>query len=148
MGRRMKMCLADNTTPELWKNFMQSRKEIKNQLGPDLYSLQIFDPVLNFKDFDNQTFFEKWAAVEVSDFDSIPNKMECYNLPGGLYAVFIHKGPASEGTKTFQYIFETWLPNSGYQLDNRPHFELLGEKYKNNEWESEEEVWIPVKFKK
>jgi len=32
-------------------------------------------------------------------------------------------------------------------LDNRPHFEVLGEKYKNGDPESEEEIWIPVKEK-
>jgi AraC family transcriptional regulator len=42
------------------------------------------------------------------------------------------------------YIFNTWLPKSGYQLDRRPHFEILGEKYKNNNPDSEEEIWIPI----
>ncbi|EPE83362.1 GyrI-like small molecule binding domain protein [Leptospira noguchii str. 1993005606] len=40
------------------------------------------------------------------------------------------------------YIFQEWLPNSGYKL--KPHFELLGSKYKNNDPTSEEEVWIPI----
>jgi AraC family transcriptional regulator len=73
--------------------------------------------------------------------------MESFTLKGGLYAVFLHKGAASTGQKTFQYIFEMWLPNSGYLLDNRPHFEILGAKYKNEDPNSEEEVWIPIKQK-
>jgi hypothetical protein len=28
-----------------------------------------------------------------------------------------------------------------------PHFEVLGDKYKNNDPSSEEEVWIPIKPK-
>ncbi|MEP1984886.1 MAG: GyrI-like domain-containing protein, partial [Maribacter dokdonensis] len=40
-----------------------------------------------------------------------------------------------------------WIPNSEYQLDGRPHFEVLGAKYKNNDPNSEEEVWIPIKAK-
>jgi AraC family transcriptional regulator len=68
-------------------------------------------------------------------------------LSEGLYAVFIHKGPASQGEKTFRYIFNTWLPASDYLLDNRPHFEIMGEKYKNEDSLSEEEVWIPIKLK-
>jgi AraC family transcriptional regulator len=59
----------------------------------------------------------------------------------------LHKGAASTGQKIFQYIFETWLPNSGYLLDNRPHFEILGAKYKNEDPDSEEELWIPIKHK-
>jgi AraC family transcriptional regulator len=64
-----------------------------------------------------------------------------------MYAVFIHKGPASKGPETYNYIFGTWLPGSDYILDSRPHFALMGEKYKNDDPASEEEIWIPVKLK-
>jgi AraC family transcriptional regulator len=37
------------------------------------------------------------------------------------------------------------LPASGYELDDRPHFEILGERYKNNDPDSEEELWFPVR---
>ncbi|HXA00948.1 MAG TPA: GyrI-like domain-containing protein, partial [Cytophagaceae bacterium] len=52
---------------------------------------------------------EKWAAVEVADFDTIPDEMEPYILTGGLYAVFHYKGSSTD-TRIFQYIFGTWLP--------------------------------------
>jgi AraC family transcriptional regulator len=71
--------------------------------------------------------------------------MEPLALPGGLYAVFLYHGAASQADQTFQYIFGTWIPNSGYSLDNRPHFEILGKKYKNEDPDSEEEIWIPIK---
>ena len=109
--------------------------------------MQIYDKSLDFKDFNQNTEFEKWAAIEVTDFNIIPNEMESYTLISGLYAVFVHKGPANEFQKTFQFIFGQWLPSSEYILDNRAHFELLGEKYKNNDPNSEEEVWIPIRQK-
>jgi AraC family transcriptional regulator len=141
----MGMSLAENKTGELWKNFMLRRKEITNNIGTNLYSVQVYDP-LHFQVFNPNKTFEKWAMVEVTDFESVPHGMESFKLPGGLYAVFLHQGP-SEGPTTFQYIFGTWLPNSDYLLDNRPHFEILGEKYKNDDPSSEEEFWIPVKVK-
>jgi AraC family transcriptional regulator len=73
--------------------------------------------------------------------------METFTLTSGLYAVFQYKGTANEAAGTFQYILGTWLPNSEYTLDSRPHFEILGEKYKNNDPDSEEEIWIPIKPK-
>ena len=124
---------------------MPRRKEIKNAASKDLYSMQIYSPT-HFQNFSPDNEFEKWAAVEVSSFDSIPPDMESYTLVGGLYAVFLHKGSSTD-TRTFQYIFGTWLPTSDFVLDNRPHFELLGEKYKNNDPTSEEEIWIPVRKK-
>jgi len=147
VGLHMKMKLSDNKTGELWRNFMQRRKEIKNNLTNELFSMQVYDQSLDFEKFNLDTIFEKWAAIEVPNFDAIPIDMESFILIGGLYAVFIHKGSASTGPKTFQYIFGAWLPKSKYNLDKRPHFEILGEKYKNDDPDSEEEVWIPIKPK-
>jgi AraC family transcriptional regulator len=67
-------------------------------------------------------------------------------LPQGLYAIFDYKGLSSDPT-IFQYIFQTWLPRADYQLDFRPHLEVLGEKYQNNDPTSEEEIWIPIRPK-
>lgn len=147
IGKHLSMKLSNNKTFELWQSFMRDRNAIKNSITTDLLSMQVYDKDLDFKDFNLNTEFEKWAVTEVSDFDNIPDGMEAFTLAGGLYAVFMHKGDTSTAAQTFQYIFGTWLPASDYLLDNRPHFEILGEKYKNNDPNSEEEVWIPIKWK-
>jgi AraC family transcriptional regulator len=147
IGKSLTMSLTNNRTSELWRSFMPERKEIKNSVSTDLFNLQVYPDSYSFKQFNYGAEFEKWAAVEVSDFNEIPEGMKTLDLKTGLYAVFIHKGPASEGEKTFKYIFTTWLPNSEFDLDNRPHFEVLGDKYKNNQPDSEEEVWIPIRRK-
>ncbi|NNK11488.1 MAG: GyrI-like domain-containing protein, partial [Flavobacteriaceae bacterium] len=63
--------------------------------------------------------------------------------PAGLYAVFDYKGHPGDKS-VFQYIFGKWLPSSDFRLDFRPHFETLGEKFKINDPNSEEEIWIPI----
>ena len=146
VGKRLTMSLSNNKTFELWSSFMPRRKEIQQSIRTELYSMEVY-PQSYFTNFSPATEFEKWAAVEVPDFETIPNGMETLSCPGGLYAVFIHKGPASEGPKTYQYIFINWLPTSGYQVDLRPHFAVMGEKYKREYPSSEEELWIPVKPK-
>jgi len=83
----------------------------------------------------------------VTDFNDAPVQMERLTVPDGLCAVFVHRGPASTGPKTYEYIFRSWLPSSDFTLDNRPHFALIGEKYKQNDQDSEEEIWIPIKEK-
>jgi AraC family transcriptional regulator len=146
IGKRMTMSFAENKTFDLWRSFMPRRKEIINPKSNDLFSIQLYDSSFNFNEFDLYKTFEKWAAVEVSDFDTIPNELENFTLQSGLYAVFYYKGLNTD-TQIFQTIFGTWLPNSEYVLDSRPHFEILGEKYKNNDPNSEEEIWIPIKIK-
>ncbi|HEY8400159.1 MAG TPA: GyrI-like domain-containing protein [Cytophagaceae bacterium] len=145
VGKRLSMSFADYKISELWKSFMPKRKEITNNLTNDLISLAIYHPS-HFADFKPDNEFERWAAVEVADFDNVPEGMETFVLPGGLYAVFHYKGLSTDNS-IFQYVLGTWLPASNYVLDDRPHFEVLGEKYKNNDPESEEEIWIPIKAK-
>jgi len=146
-GMKLPMSLADNKTAALWSRFMPRRQEIKNKAGTELYSVQIYDP-LYFDEFSPTREFEKWAAMPVNGHGEIPEGMEPLGIPGGEYAVFFYRGAASRGPEVFGYIFGEWLPKSGYLLDNRPHFEILGEKYKNEDPESEEEIWIPVRLKK
>jgi len=147
VGKRLIMSFSNNKTFELWRSFMPYRKEIHNCISPDLYSLQIYPPSF-FENFNPNTEFEKWAAIEVSDFIDVPGNFLTFNLPEGLYAVFLYKGLPDAAAETFQYIIGTWLPKSVYSLDDRPHFERLGEKYKSDDPNSEEEIWIPVKPKK
>lgn len=137
------MSLANNKTGELWKSLMTRREEIANSVTNELISMSVYGPA-HFVDFKPSNEFEKWAALEVAEIENTPADMDIFILPGGLYAVFDYKGSSTD-TRIFQHIFGEWLPNSGFELDSRPHFEVLGEKYKNNDPDSEEEIWIPVK---
>lgn len=145
IGIRLSMSLSNFKVAELWKTFMPKRKEIINNINNDLISMVVY-PTNHFLDFKTTNEFERWATVEVANFDLIPPDMEKFVLPGGLYAVFDYKG-SSDASYIYQYIYGIWIPNSEYVLDARPHFEVLGEKYKNNDPTSEEEIWIPVKLK-
>ena len=144
IGKNIRMSIAKDRTFELWRNFMPERKNIKNVLGTDLFCVQVYDPSFNFSDFTIDTKFEKWAVVEVFDQSEIPEGMKSYTIKGGPYAVFHYKGRASDFAETFKYIFYTWFPASPYEVDQREHFEVLGNKYKNNDPGSEEEIWIPI----
>jgi AraC family transcriptional regulator len=145
VGRRLTMSFADYKIGELWRTFLPGRKEIADILSNDLISLVVYKPD-HFTDFKPTNEFERWATVEVATFDKVPTEMETFVLQGGLYAVFDYKGLNTDNA-IFQYIFRTWLPSSDYVLDNRPHFEVLGDQYKNNDPSSEEEIWIPIKTK-
>ncbi|MWB95381.1 GyrI-like domain-containing protein [Flavobacterium sp. GA093] len=146
IGKHLIMSFLENKTFELWSGFMPRRKEIKNQVNTNLYSLEVF-PLNHFTHFDPANTFEKWAGVEVSDFNEIPLNMEKLLIPDGLYAVFLHKGPAANAHQTYHSIFAEWIPKSEYAVDDRPHFAVMDEKYKKDDPESEEEIWIPIRNK-
>jgi AraC family transcriptional regulator len=145
IGKQLIMSFADYNVGELWKSFMPRRNEINNSLSPDLISMTVYKPA-HFLNFSPTNEFKKWAAIEVSDFDNVPSGMETFILARGLYAIFDYKGLNTDSS-VFNYIYGEWIPNSDYDLDDRPHFEILGDKYKNGDPESEEEIWIPIKLK-
>ncbi|WP_158977544.1 GyrI-like domain-containing protein [Cellulophaga sp. L1A9] len=149
VGKQRTMSFNNDSTAALWGSFMPHKKLILNTKGSDLFSLQKYPKVFNYQDFDPNALYLKWAAIEVTHFDLVPNSLETYTLKGGLYAVFKHVGTAMEFRKTFDAIFLEWLPNSEYEIDDREHFELLGAKYSNTDpnSESEEEIWIPIRLK-
>lgn len=145
VGICINMSLADNKTGLLWQSFMPKRAQIKHAVSSDLISLQVYASDY-FVHFNPTNSFEKWACTEVTTFDDLPEGFTTLLLAEGLFAVFHYKGLNTD-TSIFQYIYGVWLPSSSYVLDNRPHFEVLGEKYKNNDPNSEEEIWIPIKLK-
>lgn len=144
VGMRLKMSLSENKTAELWKTFMPRRSETKKRIGSHYISMQVFDQDQD-DCFSLDASFDKWATVEVADQEQMPDGMEAYTLAGGLYAVFNHRGPASAAPEVFQKIFGVWLPDSGYALDAREHFEVLPENYRPDDPEATEEIWIPIR---
>lgn len=146
VGMSLEMSFAADKTPILWRTFMPRRKEVESNSPHEFYSLQVF-PVGFFDSFNPNTGFVKWALSETATNSPIPEGMQKFALPSGLYAVFIHHGPAAEAPKTYNYIFGEWLPQSDFVVDNRPHFEILPEGYNPMARDSEEEVWIPIRKK-
>jgi AraC family transcriptional regulator len=143
IGKRLTMSFAENTTGQLFASFMPRRNEIQNRANSDLLCVTNYPPGF-FQGFSPTRPFEKWAAAEVTT-DSAPAEMETMTIPGGEYAVFLFKGTPANAGPFFQNIFANWFPASGYVVDDRPHFDVLGSKYKNNDPESEEEIFIPVR---
>lgn len=146
VGNKNPMSFASDTTRELFQSFMPRRMTIPKRMSIETLCVQNY-PEGFFRNFNPAATFEKWAAVEVSDFDSAPEGMETMIIPEGLYAVFLFKGRTSEAGSFFSNIFMNWFPASQHELDVRPHFEILGAKYKHDSADSEEEVWIPLKAK-
>jgi len=146
IGQHLSTQLSDNQIPKLWRGFMPRKKEIKNMTSDLVYAIHHYEPGLKMKDFTPNTVYESWACVEVTHADEIPDGMESRVLDGGLYAVFLYKGPAANFGATFRYIHAECLPQSGYVADSRDQFEVIGPNYLGPAHpDSEEEVWVPIR---
>lgn len=146
LGKCIEMSLTDNKVGQLWQSFMPLVRQISNRKNTEVLSVQVH-PADYFQAFDPTKTFEKWALVELSTTpDQVPESLQLFEIPSGLYAVFHYKGLSTD-TSIFRYIFNEYLPASAYELDQRPHFEVLGDKYKNMDPNSEEDIYIPIRKK-
>ena len=143
IGMSAKMSMSQNGTAQLFGQFMPRREEIKHWANQNVYDLREY-PAGYFESFEPTRAFTKWAAMQVIEVEAIPDGMAVYSLQGGTYAVFQYKGPMGDPA-IFRYIFTEWLPYSGYALDNRPHFDILGPRSMPQDPNSEEEIWIPIR---
>ncbi len=143
IGMQANMSLTADNTSALFRGFMPRKREISDGTNQPLFLIKVYPPNY-FTAFNPNTIFTKWLGIKNSSIENIPDGFDTIIIPAGKYAVFHYKGLNTDH-RIFNYIFQEWLPQSGYQLDERPHFDLLDERYKNNDPESEEELWIPIK---
>lgn len=142
VGQKIVTSISKKETSKLWRPFRRTLKE--KDLFPNLfYSINRYGKVMQEGNFSMATLFEKCAAIEVDSdrFDGF----EKIGLEGGKYAVFEHSGSVSNFQHTMQKFYQEWLPKSGYELDNRAHFETFDEHYDPFSESSVELIWIPIK---
>lgn len=134
--------------PKLWARFMPHYKSIPNLKNEELYAVQVYRPDFDFSKPDMNNTFRVLAAAPVKHAGPVPEGMLSMNLPGGTYAEFVHKGKASDFNKTAYEIYMQWLPASEYEIDDRPHFQVMGDAYLGpDNPDSEEKVYIPIRPK-
>lgn len=66
-------------------------------------------------------------------------------IPGGKYAVFVHKGPYDRLNETYDQIYAAWLPKSPYRLRDTPCFErYLKDPRRTKPENLETEIYVPI----
>lgn len=143
VGLHARMSFGEPAMSELWQAFGPRARQIGNRSSQDFVSMRVFVPPLTTMPRLDSPFVQ-WAAVEVHDFDHVPEGLETCVVPAGLYAVLVHHGTAESFGRTVEFIFRDWLPQSPYQLASREFFEILGPDYRPDDPDASEEVWIPI----
>lgn len=138
----MPMSLANNQTAEIWKSLMQAVVQNGLIIPAEKISMAVY-PSGYFNSFQPQMGFNKWAGYVIPSIDECPSFLESIKVHEGLYAKFHYTGKGTD-THIFEYIFREWLPASGYSVDDRPHFEVLGANYNAHAIDAEEDIFIPV----
>jgi len=123
--------------PALWEKFIPEIGEIPGQKSEVTYGI-CCNP-------DGKGGFEYIAGVEISKLDDLPDKYRWVEVQPQHYAVFEHKGSLDTLPQTFQYIWKTWLPQSGHQAADAPEFERYSEDFNPKLNTGVLEIWLPLK---
>ncbi|VVN98299.1 GyrI-like domain-containing protein [Pseudomonas fluorescens] len=123
--------------PDLWEKFIPEIGRVPGQKSEVTYGI-CCNP-------DGKGGFEYIAGVEISKLDDLPDKYRWVEVQPQHYAVFEHKGTLETLPKTFQYIWKTWLPQSGYQAADAPEFERYSEDFNPKLNTGKLEIWLPLK---
>lgn len=146
VGVNITTTFSENKTKDMWQRFRPQAKDIAHRLGTHFVSVQEYKKGFDPRNMTPATKFKRWAAIEVDAIENIPNSMEFLIISAGKYAVFTYQGTIREFHKTARYFYEKWLPDSVFELDQRPHFEVLGEEYLGPmNPDSKEKIWVPIK---
>ena len=108
--------------PPLWDNFLRRRGEIENRVAGVSYG------VVRETD-ENTDLLEYYAAAEVSKPGTLPKNMVSLEIPASTYAKFTHQGKVNEINNTVNYIYSSWLLQSGMRHTYGADLEFYGAAY-------------------
>ena len=126
--------------PELWGKFAQKMGNVPNRVNKDV----CYGVVNPFGSKEEEGTIDYVAAVEVENFDNIPDGMVTAEIPEAYYAVFTHKGQIKNFMETIKYVYGEWLPKSEYNLTGTPELEIYDERFNPEADDSECDIYLPV----
>lgn len=123
-----------------WDVFFKEQSKIKRVNNTTFYGLETYS-----NDFTETCTWYYMPSVEVETIEEIPSNMFIKVLPKSTYAVFTIKWEFGKNVgKTFDYIFQSWLPNSGYKVGLAFDFEYYDERFDIQNPDSEMDIYIPI----
>lgn len=125
---------------ELWEQFNKRASEIKQvKPGSAAYGICLMVPDAPAGEF------EYVASFSVDSTKDIPEGMVARHVPAHRYAVFTHTGPLDKLRDTYNYIYQVWAQQSGYELTGDIDFEYYDEDFKDFAPDSKFYIYVPVK---
>jgi AraC family transcriptional regulator len=130
-------CDDSPAIPSQWQRFVPSLGSMPGQVGRAAYGV-------NYNGDDDGNF-DYLCGVEVATFAALERSWTRLRIPEQRYAVFTHRDHVSTIRRTHNTIWTTWLPRSGYDVADAPHFERYGDDFDGATGLGGIEVWLPLK---
>lgn len=130
-------CETSAGIPAQWQQFVPHLGHIPGQVGGIAYGVSC--------NFDDEANFDYICGAEVADFSRLPADWSRVRISAQEYAVFSHRDHISTIRSTWSTIWNKWLPESGREVADAPHFERYGEDFNSVTGRGSVEIWLPIK---
>lgn len=123
--------------PPLWQEFLAHVGEIKHVVAGNMYGFIRQTP-------DNTDLLEYYTAVPVSEVEDLPPDMVSGRIAASTYAKFKHKGHFDSLNNSVNYIYSSWLFESGHRHNYGTDMEIYGADYRPDSADSVIYYAIPI----
>ncbi len=132
--------------PPLWGRFMERRVELVGtgavrEVNVSFGVCRCLPPEQRTRD-DELVYL---AGAGVRGDVILPEGMERWEIPGGRYARFTHRGPVESFSETLNAIYGGWFPRSDYEPVMEIEYELYDERFKLGAEDSEVDYYVAVR---
>ncbi|WP_323780704.1 GyrI-like domain-containing protein [Thalassovita sp.] len=128
--------------PKLWWQLHTEWKLVEN--GVRRTTIGVYQPLQKDRPFSYYEPYSYLAGVVAEDGETCNSQFKSELLQGGCYGRFRFIGSFVEVTDAFDSIMLNWLPESGFQLDNRAVFERYPSYPFGSSAIPKFEIWLPM----
>ncbi len=137
---------TNSTIPKLMNDFFENRV---SELAGIMCGKGGFGMFIDPPNYNPTTDEFQWiAGVEVNSHGELPEDFVRKTIPAHTYAVITYTGHVAGLGEAYNHFYQTWLPNSSYELADSFGFEYTDESFKGpNATDNVVELYFPVKKK-
>ena len=103
------------SVPGQWEQFAAEQVRIAGRVGATAYGVCF--------NLDDEGCMDYMCGVQVTGFGSQPPHLTCLRVPRQRYAVFVHRDHIAGIRRTWDAIWNGWLPQSGHTVADAPLLE-------------------------
>lgn len=122
--------------PFQWQRFMPYIGHIDHQTESCTYGV--------ITNSDAEGNVDYISGVEVRTFSDLPPEFARIRIAARPYAVFTHRDHISQIPKTWNLIWDAYLPSSHLTVADAPYFERYDERFDPHTGTGVTEIWIPL----
>jgi len=101
--------------PGQWQQFGVEQSQIRSRVGATAYGICF--------NVDDEGSMDYLCGIEVAGFGSQASQFACLRIPRRRYAVFVHREHIAGIRRTWDAIWNGWLPRCGHEVADAPLLE-------------------------